>query len=108
MMECMTGTASGRKANAAEDIIGGEKKETEWGKVLKGPPRVWSITLQNPPTIPLPFGDDTVKCPSPHWGGNGINAPNNYTDIPRKPVLSTKALLQMRFPQRTQAWNSAT
>lgn len=100
----MTGTAS-EKGNTVEEIIDeGGKKDREWGKVLKGPPRVWSIT-QAPPAIPLPFGDDTVKCPCLHWGGNRINAPNNYTDIPGKPVLSAKAVLQMRIPQCNRPGN---
>lgn len=36
--------------------------------VLKGPPRVWTITQPPPPVIPLPFGDVTVKCSVPSVG----------------------------------------
>lgn len=60
-MECMTEKVSERGNTMTE-------KKTEWGEVLEGPPRVWSITQPTTPAIPLPFEDDTLKCCVPSLG----------------------------------------
>lgn len=67
----------------------GESERKEWGEVLKGPPRVSSITQAPQPSLFL-SGMTLSSVLSLHWV-NRINALNNYTDIPGKSVLSGKS-----------------
>lgn len=80
------------------------KKKTESGeKFLKGHPG-FGLSLR-PPQPSLFLSGMTLSSVRPFTGGKRINAPNNYTDIPGKPVLFAKAVLQMRIPQCNRPGN---
>lgn len=66
-----------------------ESERKERGEVLKGPPRVSSIT-QAPQQSLFLSGMTLSSALSLHWV-NRIIALNNYTDIPGKSVLSRKS-----------------
>ena len=104
-MECMTEKET-EKGNAMGEIIETEKRQRkDWGEVLKGPPRVSSITQAPQPSLFL-SGMTLSSAPSLHWV-NRINALNNYTDIPGKSVLSGKSNSSNENPMVEQAWNCA-
>lgn len=72
-MECMTEEET-EKRNTIEEIIETEKRQTERERA-KEKTRQKSLRATQgfvyhpgPPAIPLPFGDDTVKCSIPSLG----------------------------------------
>lgn len=77
------------KGNIMGDIISTEKRQREKGEVLKGPPRVSTITQAPQPSLFL-SGMTLSSVLSLHWV-NRIITLNNYTDIPGTSVLSRKS-----------------
>lgn len=82
-----------------------ERERKDWGEVLKGPPRVSSIT-QAPQQSLFLSGMTLSSVLSLHWV-NRIIALNNYTDIPGKSVLSGKSNSSDESPMVQQAWKCA-
>lgn len=76
--------------------------------VLKGPPRVGTITQPPPPSHPSSFWGCHCQVFCPFSGVNRINALNNYTDIPGKSVLLGKSKASDGIPKVRRAWRSAT